>query len=629
MEGMDALKQTTDRASWLGPVFFWEVIRLSRRGAWHGGRLAFALTLLVCIYFEIGNRELKQTELNQYSEWIARLYYSIQRLAVIFLTPALVAGAILDERNKQTLPLLLSSMLSPREIVYGKLAGRLLGLLAILLAGLPILALMQFLGGIDFFEAIGQLWLALLIMLFLAMTSICMSCQSRTLGGAIARTYLRSSLHFLYGVILTLPIALLFSTYWDIRFALVSVVLSLLVCQLFAIVSTQRLIRNLSEVALHSHLPDNQVISSNNNAWSDLSHLVWNFRGWMGASRASWEYRFEARTDAREYQEDDVAIRYYRIPEVTNRPLMWKDTFFPIDRRMQFFLTAGSIALGTCIMLFLVSILGTTSSIYGLEGLIRWLAWLSMLLVVGVIVLRASGCFAEEIQHRTIDMLLMWPWSKARIVLEKCLAIFRRYRILLLVELVLILPMICATFPVQVFWIIPLFIAQLIFLITLCVWLSLRYRNWPHLVRAIAVGLVFCALTVIPEVAKLCWRYAPPVVLQPDAWAHSITRSTERDSYSRVKREIVPLQEWVDASSQVPTYWLYAGQTVRNVLCPLEAWNDVMHVRYYWLPRAKPVSFSTAMQTNSLWYVHGMTILTLLCGSGVFFGRSLWLLRRG
>lgn len=32
---------------WLGPVFWWEVIRASRRGLWHVGRFAFAASTLV------------------------------------------------------------------------------------------------------------------------------------------------------------------------------------------------------------------------------------------------------------------------------------------------------------------------------------------------------------------------------------------------------------------------------------------------------------------------------------------------------------------------------------------------------------------------------------------------------
>ena len=73
----------------------------------------------------------------------------VQFILVCVLTPAAVAGAIADEKERRTLEFLLATDLRDREILFGKLAARVGSLLLFLLAGLPVLGLMQFFGGID------------------------------------------------------------------------------------------------------------------------------------------------------------------------------------------------------------------------------------------------------------------------------------------------------------------------------------------------------------------------------------------------------------------------------------------------------------------------------------------------
>ena len=51
---------------------------------------------------------------------------TVQGIAVLLLTPTLVAGVIADERQRKTLHYLLASRLSSGEIILGKLAARLL-----------------------------------------------------------------------------------------------------------------------------------------------------------------------------------------------------------------------------------------------------------------------------------------------------------------------------------------------------------------------------------------------------------------------------------------------------------------------------------------------------------------------
>ena len=71
----------------------------------------------------------------------------IQLLAVSILTPAYVASSIADEKERKTLEFMLATDLRNREIVLSKLFSRLANLTLFILTGLPILSILQFLGG--------------------------------------------------------------------------------------------------------------------------------------------------------------------------------------------------------------------------------------------------------------------------------------------------------------------------------------------------------------------------------------------------------------------------------------------------------------------------------------------------
>ncbi len=475
---MSAPQSHSTGSSLFGPVFRWEVVRVSRRGLWHIIRLLFAVTLLAYLYAQLGHQELKQNELSLYSEQMASIYYYLQRWAVILLTPLLVCNAILDERQRQTLPLLLSTMLGAREIVLGKMTARLLGLMTILATGLPVLALMQFLGGIDFQEALYQVALALLIMLFLAMNGICLSARSKTLGSAVMQTYLQTALHFLYGWVITLPVSLPLAFYRHLNFNDISGLCALFCGMIFAARGVSRLIRFFHDVASTSQLTDPQI-PKGLQGWTDLSFLVLIVKTMLGVQQDDWEFRFQARSVSLQEPEDDVAIRYHRVPDVSDRPLYWKEVYFPMDRRMQWLLTGGSIALGAFAILFVLTAAGTTRDSFSVRGVLRGLLYLVMLLVSAIVGLRAIASLSDEYRQQTIDLLLIWPWSPARLMWEKALDTLRRYRLFLLIVFIIVLPVILATMPAKAFWLLPVFMAQLCLLVSLCMCVAIWCRKWP------------------------------------------------------------------------------------------------------------------------------------------------------
>lgn len=620
---MSAQQNHSSGVSLFGPVFRWEVVRVSRRGLWHIIRLLFAVALLAYLYAQWGQQELKQNELSLYSEQMASIYYYLQRWAVILLTPLLVCNAILDERQRQTLPLLLSTMLGAREIVLGKMTARLLGLMTILATGLPVLALMQFLGGIDFQEALYQLALAVLIMLFLAMNGICLSARSKTLGSAVMQTYLQTALHFLYGWVITLPLSLPMAFYRRLNFNDVSGCCALFCGLIFAARGVSRLIRSFHDVANTSQLADHQT-STGLQGWTDLSFLVSIVKTMLGVQQDNWEFRFQARSASLQEPEEDVAIRYHRVPDVSDRPLYWKEIYFPMDRRMQWLLTGGSIALGAFAILFVLTAAGTTRDSFSVRGVLRGLLYLVMVLVSAIVGLRAIASLSDEYRQQTIDLLLTWPWSPARLLWEKALGTIRRYRLFLLVVFIIVLPVILATMPGKVFWLLPVFMAQLCLLVCLCMCVAVLFRKRPGWSRGIVVGLVIMSFSVVPFAMKLCWPLVPSVTLPLDAWATA--RYQQPDSKER--RENIKLDEYSKDTATISLNWLHTARVIRNALCPWEAWHDIVHVRYHWLRSPRPVSFATAIQTNSPWWLHAITALVLLGESGLVFLWSIWLLGR-
>jgi ABC-type transport system involved in multi-copper enzyme maturation permease subunit len=114
----------------------------------------------------------------------------VQFAAVVLLTPAYLGGTIAAEKDGRRLELLFVAGLSSRDIVLGKLFAGLARLGLILLAGLPILALLEFLGGIDPNLLLVGYTATAMTMLSLGALSILCSVHARKPRDAIVLTYL-------------------------------------------------------------------------------------------------------------------------------------------------------------------------------------------------------------------------------------------------------------------------------------------------------------------------------------------------------------------------------------------------------------------------------------------------------
>ncbi len=190
-------------------VFFYDLLRGSRRGRLAALRAGYALALLIALASLFARRfpgalslnptalPWTQTTINELASFAAHFAATclfVQFGAVLLLTPALTAGAIAEERQRGTLDLLLSSGLSAVEIVLGKLLARTLVLFMLLLTGLPVLFLTQLWGGVDEQFLLAGFAVNVLTLLSVGAVGLFCSALARTVPGAVFGTYVLTGL---------------------------------------------------------------------------------------------------------------------------------------------------------------------------------------------------------------------------------------------------------------------------------------------------------------------------------------------------------------------------------------------------------------------------------------------------
>jgi ABC-type Na+ efflux pump permease subunit len=194
----------------LGPLFRYEMLRSSRQMRCFSLRCVYGVVLLVILYLvfaswfgwdgserykRVRNRlagESSEFSINDMAEFGQTFAYAclwVQLGAAFVLTPILTAGTITEERGRRTLDFVLLTHLKDREIIVGKLAARLSHVALILLAGLPVLGLVQLLGGVDPNIVLAAFAATLLMMVSIGSVAIYNSTRSYNTPQAIFATF--------------------------------------------------------------------------------------------------------------------------------------------------------------------------------------------------------------------------------------------------------------------------------------------------------------------------------------------------------------------------------------------------------------------------------------------------------
>ena len=214
------------RQGWItlfGPVLFYDLVRIARRGRYILLRIAYALLLLMVLWSTYASFSEQWRTGNVPAQEISKVagtyffYFLIAQIAVVvLLTPAFTASAIAEEKERKTLEFLLATDLRNREIVLSKLASRYCNLALLVMTGLPILSLTQFMGGVDPDLVLAGFAVTGVTMASLASLSILQSVYAKKPRDAIVLTYLGAFGYLVLAsslMILAIPVAP-FSSIW-------------------------------------------------------------------------------------------------------------------------------------------------------------------------------------------------------------------------------------------------------------------------------------------------------------------------------------------------------------------------------------------------------------------------------
>ncbi len=536
-----------------GPILFYDLVRTGRRRRYLVVRGVYALFLaatLFCVYacWFLGESEplkamfaasLPAAELAEFAAWFFYVFIVIQLLVVFVLTPAYAAGVLAEEKERQTLEALLATDLSSREIVLGLFVSRLLNLTLLVATGLPILALLQFVGGIEPSLLLASFAFTGLTMISLAGLSVLNSVLARKPRDAIVRTYLAafvylaatgvSWLALLPGLGLAgfpstetwrSPITIEDVVEWSNSGNLVAVIVNLVL----AVRSGLRL-----SALLPSYLRDyamfHGVVALGSCLWAvaRLRSATLEPDGWpkretpvrLGKARPAWH-------------------RWVPHSRIGQRPMLWKELNVDVGPRRRWY---GWLMLGIAVALVFWPAIGVMAFFDRIvshvvddrlgEIINVWVRGVGtivacfMLLQVAV---RAAGSVSGERDRQTLDSLLATPLRNRSILYAKWLGSILSIRgAWLLLGAIWLIGIVCGGLhPLAIPCIVAAWLVFAAFLSAVGLWFSVASRTTRHAtvltllaILALMVAAYLASFdlagTPLPELEALC--LFPPFTL--------------------------------------------------------------------------------------------------------------------
>jgi ABC-type transport system involved in multi-copper enzyme maturation permease subunit len=459
------------------------------------------------------------------------VFMAVQFLMVVWLTPAYTAGAIAVEKEQQTLDALLATDLRSREIVLSTYVSRLANLVMLILAGLPILALLQFMGGVDpnmvlaGFAAVG------LTAISLAALGTVNSLYAKKPRDAVMRTYMAAAGYLILSGLswlLLLP-QLSLTTFpstedWTSPVELQDVVESGSIGNILAVIG--QLIHAINKGGrLDLLLPPM------------LEKYVW-FHGLVAIGCGVLTVaRFRNKVlEPRESIPKTSRKKPSRVgswrswsgrPPVSKRAILWKELFVGVGRRDRLL---GRLASGVFFaVVFLPAIhmihffgrvwpLNAEDSMLGMMN--YWVRAASafigctMLLEVAV---RAASCLSGERDRQTLDGLLATPLDNRTILWEKWLGCVLTQRF---TALTLVLVWIVGILTGSLHWLaVPCFVVAWLgyagFVAGLGLWFSVANRSTLRSVFGTLCALVLMFLVLLLAAFDIPESWLPP-------WLHHL-----------------------------------------------------------------------------------------------------------
>ncbi|MEY8338694.1 ABC transporter permease [Lachnospiraceae bacterium 62-35] len=126
-----------------------------------------ALVALLSMYLNVA--QIKLTAEIQYRRFLELYVFtaSIEFFILVLLMPALTAGAVSGERERQTLDIMMTTRVSRWDVVSGKLSSSFMVMFLVVISSLPVMALVFVYGGIQWLD-LGSLFLCYMVSALLA-----------------------------------------------------------------------------------------------------------------------------------------------------------------------------------------------------------------------------------------------------------------------------------------------------------------------------------------------------------------------------------------------------------------------------------------------------------------------------
>jgi hypothetical protein len=151
----------------IGPVFTRELVTAPRRVWFYAAPAVYVAGLLVLActawLLLLGTQQVRNVgDMARFGMALFQFLTPLQLVLVIFLSAMASASAVAQEKDRRTLELLLLTNLSNSELVLGKLLANLLGVLMLIVAGVPLFMMIALFGGVSF-EQIAKVILVTLL----------------------------------------------------------------------------------------------------------------------------------------------------------------------------------------------------------------------------------------------------------------------------------------------------------------------------------------------------------------------------------------------------------------------------------------------------------------------------------
>lgn len=398
-------------------------------------------------------------------QWLFQDLVAWQIGAVVVMMPLITCGTIVNEKQRDTLTLLLTTRTTPFGIIVQKLVSRVCLMLTLLLVSLPLAAFAYSLGGVEIEAIIVQVVCVTVLTVTLGSLAIMWSVICSSAAGAFIATLLTGLLLALPGACVVAGAAMMASE------VMLVPLIAMLPCMFFIAIASDR----LRESAMRP--PKN--------------HLVLLFR------------TVDRIFDRLNHITGGIRLTRPRNTLPRNAPITWRETEKKALGQPQHLVRVMLLLEIPTIVILTIALFGNPrAASTGLSFLVALLWMMS----IGLIIVRTSGLIAAERTRQTLDVLLTTPLS-GRSILKQYAAGSRRLMLALSVPFATIFLARLAVngvTPVVILYVVTSALTIVIYM-PLCAWITLwlGLRSRTQMGTLIGTLLIVLGWIFLPEFADL------------------------------------------------------------------------------------------------------------------------------